>query len=93
MTLWSEMGAFTGHRLQAGMETASALAGCRTGGDIFRCSADYWDGMIRSYADETAKLAHLVADMTKSATTPMEACSASALQSIASIPEHNGMFV
>lgn len=92
MELFQESGRFMSERMKKDMATMKALTECRNGEDYYRVQADFFDGMVRDYADEMAKVTHLAADATHCACKPLEDRTKEALHSIAAIPEENGNF-
>jgi len=92
MKVNGEVTRFMSERLKEDMDTAMKFTKCRTGEDVFRMGSGFFDGMIRSYADQTARMVHVMADATQGACRPIEDRTIEALHSVALIPKSNGQF-
>lgn len=67
-----EMMNFVNTRVRKDIETARSFMTSKNSESAFHTQAEFVEGAIRDYADETSKIMHLVADMAHETLTPME---------------------
>ena len=67
-----EMMNFVNARVKKDIETARSFMTSKTSESAFHTQAEFVEGAIRDYADETAKIMHLAADMAQETLAPME---------------------
>ena len=67
-----EMMSFVNARVQKDIETARSFMTSKNSESAFSTQADFVEGAIRDYADETSKILHLAADMAQATLAPME---------------------
>ena len=67
-----EMMNFVNARVTKDIETARSFMTSQTSESAFHTQAEFVEGAIRDYADETSKIMHLAADMAHETLAPME---------------------
>lgn len=77
-----EMMGFFSNRVKKDMETAQTMMTSKTSEQAFHCQAEFVEGAIRDYAEETSKLLNLAADMAHETLAPVEERTEEVLHSI-----------
>lgn len=67
-----EMASFVKARVRKDIETAKAFMETKDGESALHTSAEFFEGAIRDYADETSRILHLAADMAHETLAPVE---------------------